>query len=61
MSERIDEQGKLLANVNLRATGALSAVVRAQDQTNPKLYGELIAKTVDAKLNDVTADLISIE
>ena len=61
MSERMDEQGKLLAKVNLRATEARSAAVGAQDQTNPKLYGELIAKTVDAKLNDVTADLIATE
>ena len=61
MSERMDEQGKLLAKVNLRATEARSAAVGAQDQTNPKLYGELIAKIVDTKLNDVTADLIATE
>ena len=61
MSERMDEQGKLLAKVNLRATEARSAAVGAQEQTNPKLYGELIAKTVDAKLNEITADLIATE
>ncbi|WP_390915558.1 hypothetical protein [Pseudosulfitobacter sp. SM2401] len=30
-----------------------------QDQTNPKLYGDLIAKTVDDKINDVVVDLIN--
>ena len=32
-----------------------------QDQTNPKLYGDLIAKTVDDKINDVVVDLINTE
>jgi rubrerythrin len=55
----MDEQGKLLAKVNHRATEARSADVAAQEQTNLKLYRELIAKTGDDKIIDVTADLIN--
>jgi hypothetical protein len=57
LSERIDEQSKMLAKVNLRGTEARFAAVGAQSQTDSKVYGELIAKTVDKRIREIAADL----
>ena len=61
LSERVDVQTEMLGKVNLRATEARSAAVGAQKQTDPKLYGELMAKTVDNRIKDVSADLVATE
>ncbi len=61
ISERIDNQTEMLAKVNLRATEARSAAVGAQNQTDPKLYGELMAKTGDNRIREISTDLETTE
>lgn len=52
VSNRVDAQTEVLDRLNKTATEARQAAFAAKAQTDPKHYGELIAQTVDGKIND---------
>lgn len=52
VSNRVDEQTKVLDRVNKTATEARQAAFAARSQTDPEHYGELVGKTIDGKIND---------
>ena len=52
MSDRIDEQTKVLKDLDGTLAEVRSATFIAAEQTDPKRYGELVGATIDGKIND---------
>lgn len=52
ISDRVDDQTRVLDRVNKTATEARSAAFAAQKQTDPQQYGELVGETVNGRINE---------
>lgn len=50
ISDRVDDQTRVLDRVNKTATEARSAAFAAQKQTDPEHYGELVGATIDRRI-----------
>jgi len=51
-SDRVDEQTKVLKDLDGTLAEVRSATFIAAEQTDPKRYGELVGATIDGKIND---------
>ena len=52
ISDRVDDQTRVLDRVNKTATEVCSAAFAAQKQTDPEHYGEIIGATIDGRIGD---------
>jgi len=52
ISDRVDDQTRVLDRVNKTATEARSAAFAAQKQTDPEHYGEIVGATIDGRIGD---------
>ena len=52
ISDRVDDQTKILDRVNKSATEARTAAFAARKQTDPENYGKLVAKTIDGQIGE---------
>ena len=52
ISDRVDDQTRVLDRVNKTATEARAAAFAAQKQTDPEHYGEIVGATIDGRIVD---------
>jgi uncharacterized membrane protein len=52
ISDRVDDQTRMLDRVNKSATEARTAAFAARKQTDPENYGKLVAKTIDGQIGE---------